>query len=64
MYKGHCFTNLDNYDVTRVRVFARVPNVGDRVMCFYKGNVSSLKVCQITHDMKDDQPYIIVELHQ
>jgi hypothetical protein len=61
--KGQCHTNLDDYDcLSSPTVFARVPNVGERVACRYKGNVSSLKICQITHDVKDNKPFIIVEL--
>lgn len=63
--KGHCFTNLDDYDVSHVKEFARVPNVGERVRVSYKGaNTSTLKVCQITHDYRNDKPYIVVELHR
>jgi len=67
--KGHCKTNLDNWDVSKVKAFARVPNIGERVSATYIGsnghNIGSagLKVCQITHDFKDGEPYIIVELH-
>ena len=60
--KGHCTTNLDDYTIT-VKEFYRVPNIGERVACMRKNYPSSLKVCQITHDVKDGKPYIIVELH-
>ena len=60
--KGHCQTNLDDYSMI-VNEFYRVPNVGERVACLRKGNKSSLKVCQITHDFRDDKPYIIIELN-
>lgn len=61
--KGHCFTNLDDYRMT-VTEFYRVPNIGERVACLYKGLDSDLKVCQITHNFKNGEPYIIVELHK
>lgn len=68
MIKGHCFTNLDDYNCSEVKFFARVPNIGERVACKYKGNSTSLKVVQITHDIRgpigDEYPYIIVELHK
>lgn len=60
--KGHCQTNLDDYTMS-VYEFYRVPNIAERVTCLRKGNKSSLKVCQITHDFRDGKPYIIVELH-
>jgi len=62
--KGHCETNLDDYNVYEVKGFARVPNIGERVNCKYKGYSSTLKVCQITHDFRNNEPYIIVELHK
>lgn len=63
LVRGRCSTNLDDYhsDVTE---FYRVPNIGERVAATYKGNESSLKVCQITHAAKDGEPFIIVELHK
>lgn len=61
--KGHCKTNLDDYRMT-VKGFYRVPNIGERVACIYKGYDSDLKVCQITHDFRDGEPYIIVDLHR
>jgi hypothetical protein len=60
--KGRCFTNLDNYECP-VREFYRVPNIGERVMCLYKGNTTSLKVVQITHDVRNNEPFIAVQLH-
>lgn len=60
--KGHCKTNLDDYKM-KVISFYRVPNIGERVSCLYKGHESDLKVCQITHDFRNGEPYIIVELH-
>ena len=62
IYNGSCFTNLDDYHCD-VRIFYRVPNIGERVACTYKGHVTSLKVVQITHCVKDNEPYIKVELH-
>jgi hypothetical protein len=63
--KGRCFTNLDDYDCP-VKEFYRVPNIGEHVMTRYKGNKTSLKVIQITHDISviDNEPFIIVELHK
>lgn len=61
--KGRCFTNLDDY-TCGIKEFYRVPNIGERVSVQYKGNPSTLKVCQITHDVKNNEPYIIVELHK
>lgn len=64
MIKGHCTTNLDDYDVSKVNEFARVPNKEERVSCTYKGNSTSLKIVQITHTIKDNKPYVIIELHK
>jgi len=60
--KGHCTTNLDDYSC-HIKEFAKVPNIGERVACMRKGYESSLKVYQITHDFRNGEPYIIVELH-
>ena len=60
--KGHCKTNLDNYTM-KVTDFYRTPNIGERIVCFYKGCETTLKVCNITHDFKYNKPYIIVELY-
>lgn len=60
--KGHCFTNLDDYRMT-VNEFYRVPNIGEKVACIYKTYDTTLKVHQIIHDFKNNNPYIIVELH-
>lgn len=62
MIKGRCFTNLDDY-LCHVKQFARVPNIGERVAVIRKGDRASLKVVQITHDLINDEPFIIVELH-
>lgn len=61
--KGKCFTNLDDYDVSLVKEFTRTPNVGERVTVRRKGDLTSLKIVQITHSVKDNEPFIIVELH-
>ena len=63
---GKCFTNLDYWDVSSVDKFARVPNIGERVMARNNGMPASLKVVQITHciDTRSNKPYIVVELHQ
>lgn len=61
--KGHCKTNLDDYNMT-VTSFYRVPNIDERVACLYRGNESNLKVCQIIHDFRNGEPYIIVELNR
>ena len=70
--KGHCTTNLDNWDVSKVKQFAHVPNIGERVSAVYNGGDGrsiynqggSLKVVQITHDFRNNEPYIIVELNK
>ncbi len=62
--KGRCHTGLDDYDCTLVRQFYRVPNIGERVEVRYKGNRTSLRVVQITHESAHDgSPWISVELH-
>lgn len=60
--KGRCRTNLDDHTMT-VTEFYRIPMIGERVTCLYKGRETTLKVCDITHDIKFHKPYIIVELH-
>lgn len=62
--KGRCITNLDDYDCSEIKEFARVPNIGERVYCQYKGNSTSLKVVQITHDFRNQEPFIVIELHR
>lgn len=62
--KGHCTTNLDDYDCSKVREFYRVPNKDERISVTRKGYDSTLRVCQITHSVRDNKPYIIVELHK
>ncbi len=71
MIEGYCTTNLDDYDVSCVKAFGSVPNIGEKVYCKYKGKESTLKVVQITHCMKTEGyaimsyvPYIIVELNR
>ena len=60
---GHCYTNLDDYKVDKVKGFYRVPNDGERVVCYHKGKEAWLKVVQIKHDFRNNEPYIIVELN-
>ena len=60
--KGRCTTNLDNYIVRNIKGFAKVPDKGDGVVVLYGGRPTTLRVCSITHDWKDEEPYIIVEL--
>lgn len=62
MIKGRCETNLDGYDCSKVKVFAEVPNKGSRIVVFFNGAERTLKVCDITHDVKDNEPYIIIGL--
>ena len=63
MIKGRCFTNLDDYtcDVSK---FYKVPEKGELVVCKIKGINTTLEVVQVTHTLKDNEPFIIVELHQ
>lgn len=62
--KGRCHTNLDDYDCSLVKSFYRVPNIGERVEVRYKGNRTSLKIVQITHEaMFDGTPFLSIELH-
>jgi|AntAceMinimDraft_10_1070366.scaffolds.fasta_scaffold66816_4 hypothetical protein len=72
--KGHCVTNLDDFDCTQVTVFAEIPKNGDSMLVLYHGIKTTLQVCNITHTMKKikrtegntsdpvHEPYIIVEL--
>lgn len=65
MINGYCRTNLDDYDLKdSPKVFGGIPNNGDRVTCRYKGNFATLKVVGITHHVKNDLPYIEVELNK
>lgn len=59
--KGHCRTNLDDYRMIVDR-FYKVPEVGEKVVCERMGYRTELYVCQVTHDIEKDKPYIIVEL--
>jgi hypothetical protein len=62
--KGECRTNLDGYIMAMAtQLFYRVPNIGELVSCFKNGKLTTLRVCQITHCMMDNEPFIIVELH-
>lgn len=60
--RGHCTTNLDDYEMT-ITQFHKVPDKGDRVTCLKNGYESTLRVHSITHTMRHNIPYIIVELH-
>lgn len=67
--EAFCRTNLDDYDCSLVKVFAAIPNKGDKVQVLYRGNVTSLDVVQVTHKCKNGNtstpiPYIEVELHK
>lgn len=68
MIKGRCHTNLDDYDCSLVKVFAEIPKHGDRVYVKRLNSTSNieltLKVCGITHGVKDNEPYIEVELNR
>lgn len=60
--RGKCSTNLDDYQMI-VTEFYRVPNVGERVSCLRKGELTTLRVVQITHSIKNNEPFILIELH-
>ena len=60
---GVCRTNLDNYDVSAVNKFAKVPSKGELVQCRKEGKATTLRVVDITHSMKDQKPFIIIELN-
>lgn len=60
---GCCHTNRDNFDVSMVKGFARVPNIGEKIACKYNGKDASLKVVQITHDVADGEPFLVIELN-
>lgn len=62
MIQARCTTNLDNYEMI-VKVFCCVPNIGDKVDCLYKGNLTTLRVCSITHKQIGSEPHILIELH-
>lgn len=69
MVKGHCFTNLDEYNKKNdwPKVFSEGIRVGDRVMNIKR--TRSMYVVGITHTEEDvhqmlpKQPYLIIELH-
>ena len=61
--KAICRTNLDDYDCTVVTKFSALPRIGESVTVLKKGEVTKLKICQITHDESNGEPFIIVELH-
>lgn len=60
--KGHCRTNLDGHEILPAQ-FYKVPNVGESVTYRYGQKLTILNVLQITHDIIQGEPYIIVELH-
>jgi len=68
MIQGQCITNLDDYDCSDTTLFVRIPKIGERVECKYKGNLTSLKVVQITHAIRGSKgyqfPFIFVELNK
>jgi hypothetical protein len=59
--KGHCITSVYGYEMI-ITEFYRIPKNGELVRCLYNGKNSTLRVFQIVHDIKDEKPYIIVEL--
>jgi len=66
--EGYCYTNLDDYDCSLVKVFAAIPNKGDLVDVLHMGSVSALEVISIRHKNKNGStsnpiPYIEVELY-
>lgn len=64
MIRARCRTNLDDYNCSRITVFAELPRIGDGVNVLKKGTPARLKVCSITHDIDEaGSPFIIVELH-
>lgn len=70
MIKVRCFTNLDDYDCSKVTHMVSTPLRGDRVEVMYRGSYATLKVVGVTHGMYNDgiypkdQPYLQVELHK
>jgi len=61
--KAICRTNLDDYNCKVVTKFSALPRIGERVTVLKKGEVTKLKICKITHDESNGEPFIIVELH-
>lgn len=71
MITGICKTNLDDYR-TPITQFVAVPRIGEQVIAFKKGELTLLKVCNITHAFpmngteceygRLSEPYIVVEL--
>jgi hypothetical protein len=70
MIRGYCFTNLDEFrGVEWPERFVAVPRVGEcvqgkRVNGPGPGTMPVLKVVRVTHQWKDGQPCIEVELHR
>jgi hypothetical protein len=59
-----CRTNLDDYNCNMVTKFVALPRIGEKVVVKKNGHVTFLKICQITHDETNGEPFIIVELHK
>ena len=66
--KGQCQTNLDDYSVSAITIFAAVPRRGDKVACVNKAysnsGATTLTVVDITHTQMNGEPFIIVELNK
>jgi hypothetical protein len=60
--KGHCRTNLDYYDCSKVNKFVAIPNIGDRVAVTEAGINRHLYVVSVIHDMRDGDPHLEIEL--
>jgi hypothetical protein len=58
---GICKTNIDDV-VCVVDKFFAVPRKDELVMVLYKGNATYFKVVSVGHFMRDNEPYILVEL--
>ena len=67
--QAECYTNLDDYDCSLVKVFAGMPKKGELVDVLYNGSMSVLSVVSIRHKCRNSStpnptPYIEVELHK
>lgn len=61
MIKGRCFTNLDGFGYADwPELFVAVPRVGEWVESGYK----RLRVVSVTHSIRNNEPFITVELHK
>ena len=47
--QAKCFTNLNNYDCGGLRILKCKPVIGECMEVKYKGDISALKICMITH---------------